>query len=261
VKLYIKEDIKNIRETKPVVHHITNFVVMNDCANITLALGALPVMAHALEEVEEMTSISQALNLNIGTLTDEWIKAMIKAGKKANELNISVVFDPVGAGATRFRTQCAVDILNEVNISIIKGNGAEIASLYGVKSEVKGVEAGKIEADMNDVVKNFAKKTQSVVVATGKDDYISDGKRTCMLEGKGSKMLSTITGSGCMLGSVISAFSCVQRDHFLASIEGLLFFEKASEYASKKSRLPASFKVALLDEIYRMNGTETEEWT
>jgi hydroxyethylthiazole kinase len=136
-----KELLKILREKKPLVHHITNVVTVNDCANITLAIGALPVMAHALEEVEEMVSAADALVLNIGTLTNEQVEAMIKAGKAANRFKVPVILDPVGAGATKLRTQSSKKILEEVKISVIKGNSAEISILAGKGGKIRGVES------------------------------------------------------------------------------------------------------------------------
>jgi len=134
-------DLALIRERKPLVHQITNFVVMNETANVTLAIGALPVMAHALQEVEEMASVASALVLNIGTLSDEWVEAMIAAGRAANAAGVPVVLDPVGAGATEYRTDTSRRLLDVVEIAVVRGNAAEIATLAGQDAEIRGVEA------------------------------------------------------------------------------------------------------------------------
>ncbi len=133
--------LRDLRERKPLVHQITNYVVMNETANATLALGALPVMAHAREEVEEMVTLAGALVLNIGTLSPHWVEAMLLAGKAANELGVPVVLDPVGAGATRFRTETARRLLDEVKVAVLRGNQGEVATLVGVEAEVRGVES------------------------------------------------------------------------------------------------------------------------
>ena len=160
---------KKIKEEKPLVHHITTFVVINDNANTMLAIGALPVMSYAREEVEEMVALSQALVLNIGTLTPETVESAILAGRKANELGIPVVLDPVGAGATQFRTESALKILQEVKISILRGNTGEIGNLLGIKAEVRGVEGGVVDADTSDLAQRASQKFQTVVAITGKN--------------------------------------------------------------------------------------------
>ena len=134
-------DLAAIRERKPLVHQITNYVVMNETANATLSLGALPVMAHAVEEVEEMASVAGALVLNIGTLSEHWIEAMLLAARAANAADVPVVLDPVGAGATRLRTETAERILDEAEIAVVRGNAAEVATLAGREAEIRGVEA------------------------------------------------------------------------------------------------------------------------
>src|SRR5919205_871018 len=133
--------LRAMRERKPLVHQITNYVVMNETANVTLALGALPVMAHAREEVEEMTALAGALVLNIGTLSPHWVDAMVAAGRAANERGIPVVLDPVGVGATTYRTDTARRILDEVEVTVLRGNAGEVATLVGADAEVRGVES------------------------------------------------------------------------------------------------------------------------
>src|SRR6201995_205972 len=139
--------LRALREQKPLIHQITNYVVMNETANATLALGALPVMAHAREEVEEMVGIAGALVLNIGTLSPPWVDAMLAAGRAANTRGIPVVLDPVGAGATRYRTETAKRILDEVDVTVVRGNAGEVATLVGVQAEVRGVESIDAAAD------------------------------------------------------------------------------------------------------------------
>src|SRR5207248_1656766 len=135
------ESLRRLRERRPLVHQITNYVVMNETANATLALGALPVMAHAREEVEEMTGLAGALVLNIGTLSPSWVEAMLAAGLAANARAVPVVLDPVGVGATAYRTATARRILDEVDVAVLRGNAGEIATLAGVSAEVRGVES------------------------------------------------------------------------------------------------------------------------
>ncbi|AGL02595.1 hydroxyethylthiazole kinase [Desulfoscipio gibsoniae] len=183
-----------IRETKPLIHNITNMVVMNDTANILLHIGASPVMAHAQEEVEEMVALSGALVLNIGTLTPELVKSMIYAGKKANQLGIPVVLDPVGAGATSLRTQSSLRILNDINVTILRGNAAEIAILGGLDATVKGVDAAGVSAGSAEVAQLVAEKFGLIVAITGKIDAVSDGKRSILIE-NGHQMMGGLTGT------------------------------------------------------------------
>ena len=168
--------LNKIKEQKPLVHHITNWVTIYDCANIVRAIGALPVMAHAKEEAGDMARIANALVLNIGTLTNELIEAMKIAGKAANEKGIPVVLDAVGVGATKLRDDKAAELLNEIKIDIIKGNASEIAKLSGMEVQTKGVESTKVEANLIEVAKKLANEKKAVVVITGAEDIITNGK-------------------------------------------------------------------------------------
>ena len=244
-------DLKRIREKRPLIHHITNYVVMNDSANITIALGASPIMAHALEELEDLVSMAGALYINIGTLDERWIESMVKAGRIAEKYNIPVLLDPVGAGASRLRTEVTQRLLESFPVKILKGNSGEILSLKGIKGATKGVESavsGELEAAIS-----VAEKYGLTVVMTGKIDYVSDVKRNAEVE-NGTPMLSKITGSGCMLGSVISSFMAINDDPFISSIEGLLTYEISAEIAEKESDGPGTFKIKLFDEIYNFKA-------
>ena len=169
------DSLRRLREAKPLVHQITNYVVMNETANATLALGALPVMAHAREEVEEMAAIAGALVLNIGTLSPHWVDAMIAAGKVANEREIPVVLDPVGVGATRYRTETAGRILDEVRVTVLRGNAGEVATLVGVEAEVRGVESIDAGGDAAELAARAAQSLGLVASVTGPVDHVSDG--------------------------------------------------------------------------------------
>ncbi|MBD6955203.1 MAG: hydroxyethylthiazole kinase [Thermoplasmata archaeon] len=245
------EDLERIRIKKPLIHHITNYVVMNDSANITIAVGASPIMAHALEELEEIISVASALYINIGTLDTRWIDSMVSAVKYAERYNVPILLDPVGAGASRLRTEVTERLLYSSKIKILKGNGGEISSLAGRKGTTKGVESAvSPEAEIATTV---AEKYGVNVVMTGKVDYVSDGRRNAAVE-NGTPMLGKITGSGCMLGSVISSFMAIKEDPFEASIEGLLTYEIAAEIAEKKAEGPGTFKSKLMDEIYNFKS-------
>jgi len=256
----VAADLEKIRTTKPLVHHITNFVVMNDTANVTLHVGALPVMAHAPEEVEEMVSLAGALVLNPGTLTREWVESMVIAGRRANEKGIPVVLDPVGAGATRLRTESCQWILTEVKVDIVRGNAAEVATLAGFKGKVVGVESLGVEGDLSQIARTMAVRNSQVVAITGKTDVISDGMRIAEVE-NGHPMLSTITGTGCMATTMVAAFAAVQPDFLLAATGGLVCFGLAGEIAAGQCSGPGSFKVALMDAIANMTAGDLSTGT
>ena len=169
------DSLRRLRETKPLIHQITNYVVMNETANATLALGALPVMAHAREEVEEMAAIAGALVLNIGTLSPHWVDAMLLAGRVANERGIPVVLDPVGAGATTYRTETAKRILDEIDVTVLRGNAGEVATLVGVDAEVRGVESIATGSDPADLAREAGRRLGLVASVTGAVDHVSDG--------------------------------------------------------------------------------------
>ena len=253
----MKNPLKKIRETKPLVHHITNWVTIYDCANITRVFGALPVMAHAPEECADMTGISSALVLNIGTLTTDLIEAMLLSAAAANEKGIPVVLDAVGVGATKFRDDMAAKLLDSIHIDIIKGNYSEIAKLAGEAAETKGVEATSINANPEKVAKEFAKTRFSVVVMTGKEDIISDGKKIFIVK-NGHERMGSIVGTGCMAASVIGSFASVNPDYCEAAKDALVYFGVAGELAAEKSRGPGSFKVNLYDEVFDLTDEKAE---
>src|SRR3989440_12096295 len=217
-----------IRVQRPLVHHITNMVVMNDTANITLGIGASPVMAHALEEVEEMVRLAGALVLNIGTLTPEQIEAMLRAGKRANELGIPIVLDPVGAGATHLRTQSALRLLRELNISVVRGNASEVGTLVGVAAETRGVDSFSLSEDREVVASRAAHEFGCTVAITGARDVILEGERLARVD-NGHPLLANITGSGCMATTLVAAFLAVEPDAWLATTAGLVALGLAGE--------------------------------
>ncbi len=248
----VGEILERVRKEKPLVHHITNWVTIYDCANIVRAIGALPVMAHAPEEVEQMTGIANALVLNIGTLTVGLIDAMILAGRKANQKGIPIVLDAVGVGATDLRTNKALEILDEIHIDIIKGNSSEIAKLAGENVVTKGVEATKVEKNLVLLAKDLAKKRKAAVVITGKEDIISNGRESYICK-NGHDMMGKIVGTGCMAASVIGAFAGVEKDYCKAAAAALVCFGVAGELAAKEAKGPGSYKEDFYDEIYNLD--------
>jgi len=249
---------KKMREKHPLIHHITNFVVMHSTANGTIAIGASPVMAHSQDEVEEMTSFASALVLNIGTLTKEWIDAMILAGRKANERGIPVVLDPVGAGATSLRTDEAKRILDAVKVSVIRGNPAEVATLAGEKAAIQGVDSLQEADEVKHLAPKLARKLSSVVAITGKTDFITDGEVLIACD-NGDPMLRLVTGTGCLATTAIACFSTISPDPVIASAAGLSYFGLAGEKAAKRAKSPGSFEVALLDSLYDLTDEEIKE--
>jgi hydroxyethylthiazole kinase len=249
--------LDKIRGTKPLVHHITNWVTIYDCANITRAIGALPVMAHAPEEVEQMTGIAGALVLNIGTLTVDLIDTMIKAAKKANEKGIPVVLDAVGVGATDLRTNKALEILDNVKVDIIKGNSSEIAKLAGAKAETKGVEAADVEGDLIELAKKLANERKATVAITGKEDIVTDGSKVYICK-NGHDMMGSIVGTGCMVASVIGSFAAVEKDYAKAAAAALTSFGIAGELAAREARGPGSYKEMFYDEVFELDADVVE---
>lgn len=265
IKLEVVSLLKKLKEKKPLVHNITNYVTVNDCANILLAIGASPIMADDLREAADITSISSALVINIGTLNERTIDSMISSGKKANELNIPVVFDPVGTGASSFRNKTTKRILDEVKISVLRGNMSEIKFIAGLDSETKGVDAS--ESDMQGgneegirAAEALARKYECVVAITGVTDIVSDGEKTAVLE-NGTKMLSKVTGTGCMTTALVGAFlgACESsEEYFIAAVSGILSMSICGEIAEEKAGSIGigSFHVAIMDAISNLNDEE-----
>ena len=251
-------DLRAIRKRKPLVHQITNYVVMNETANATLALGALPVMAHALQEVEEMASAASALVLNIGTLSDDWVEAMLLAGRAANRAGAPLVLDPVGAGATRYRTETSRRLLRDLDVAVVRGNSAEIATLAGRASEIRGVEAVGA-AGGPELARDAARALGCVAAVTGPVDHVSDGEQTISVS-NGHELLGTVTGTGCMSTAITGCFLAVRPDDPLeAAAEALVAFGVAGEEAAKKAKGPGSFHVALYDALYGLDPDKLDK--
>jgi hydroxyethylthiazole kinase len=252
------ESLRRLREERPLVHQITNYVVMNETANATLALGALPVMAHAPEEVEEMVGLAGALVLNIGTLSTDWVDAMLAAGRAANARGVPVVLDPVGAGATSYRTDSAKRILDEVDVAVLRGNAGEVATLAGVKAEVRGVESIGSGAPAAEVARAAATGLGVVASVTGPIDYVSDGERVVAVE-NGHPLLASITGTGCMSSAVTGGFLAVNRERPLeGAAEALAAFGVAGENAAPGAKGPGSFHVNLYDALAALDPATLE---
>jgi hydroxyethylthiazole kinase len=245
--------VNEVREKNPLVHNITNVVVTNFTANGLLAIGASPVMAYAKEEVADMAKIAGALVLNIGTLSRDEVESMIVAGKAANEQGVPVVFDPVGAGATAFRTEISREILQTVSVSIIRGNAAEVANVAGEKWEIKGVDGGTGNGSTIELAEKAAEQFGCTVVITGEMDVITNGKTTHTVA-NGHPLLTKVTGTGCLLSSVIGAFAAIEKDMVKAATTAVTAYgiaaEKAAETTADKG--PGSFQIELLDQLFKI---------
>jgi hydroxyethylthiazole kinase len=252
--------LERVRERNPLVHNITNVVVTNFTANGLLAIGASPVMAYAMEEVAEMVSHASSLVVNIGTLNAQTVEAIILAGKAANKLEVPVIFDPVGAGATSYRTETAQRIMIEVKVSIIRGNAAEIANVIGESWEIKGVDAGTTKGNIIDLAITAAKKLKTLVVITGKEDVVTDGTSTYLV-GNGHPLLTKVTGTGCLLTSVIGAYSGVEKDLMLASVAALTFYGIAAEKAASQTAEygPGSFQIEFLNQLSKVSSNDVSQ--
>jgi hydroxyethylthiazole kinase len=238
-----------IRELKPLVHQITNYVVMNETANATLALGALPVMAHAREEVEEMVGLAGALVLNIGTLSPHWVEAMLLAGRGANARGTPVVLDPVGAGATRYRTETAKRLLDELDVTVLRGNAGEVATLVGVEAEVRGVESIGAGGDPAELAREAGRALGVVASVTGPVDHVSDGDSVLKVA-NGHELLGRVSGTGCMSTALTGCFLAAKPEQPLeAAAEALVAFGVAGEDAAREARGPGTFHAGLYDAL------------
>ncbi|MBT9157449.1 MAG: Hydroxyethylthiazole kinase [Firmicutes bacterium] len=226
--------LSQVRALRPLVHQITNYVSVNDCANIVLAYGGAPVMADDAEEVVEMVAIASVLVLNIGTLNSRTIQAMLLAGQEANVRGIPVVLDPVGVGATRLRTDTAQRIMAEVKLAVIRGNASEIAVLAGEIATTRGVDAGSTVGNTMLLGQELATRLGAVVAITGAQDIITDGCRIILCD-NGHPLLTRVTGTGCMVSALVGAGVGVTADYLLAAAAGVVSMGLAGEYAAEAS--------------------------
>ena len=248
-----RRSLERVASEHPLIHHITNVVVTNDVANLTLGFGALPVMAYALEEVAEMAAMAQALALNIGTLSATEIEAMILAGRAAADRGIPIVLDPVGAGATRFRTDSALRLLAELPVTVLRGNRGEIGALVG-SGQVRGVEAVGSE-DPRAVAEAAAKRFNVVTAVTGPVDIVVGANQVLEVR-NGHPLLGRITGSGCMATAAIGILLAAGDDVALQTALGLGTYELAAERAAAGDPGPGTFRARLLDEVAALGTKE-----
>lgn len=259
IKQKIKELFPLVKDQNPLVHHITNTVTINDCANVTLAIGGSPVMATSIEEVADMARLADALVINFGTIDDYMYEAMIKAGQAANKNGIPVIFDPVGVGATPFRTGRAKDFIEKVKVSIVRGNASEVHALIGGEVKTRGVDSGDVNLSSKELAILSAQRLNVIAVISGKRDYVSDGTEIIGID-NGDIWLTKITGTGCTTASLIACFAGVTTDFLLAAVAGMSSMSLAGEMAKKRLAVEdglGTYRVKLMDELSLMNG---ERW-
>lgn len=252
------ELLAEVRRAAPIVHHLTNWVTIYDCASIVKAFGASPVMAHASEEVEDMAGIASALVLNIGTLTVPMVESMKKAARRANERGIPVVLDACGVGATRLRDEKCLELLDACRIDVLKGNASEIARVAGEAVTTRGVDAGEVRRDPLEVAQALARRRGGTVAVTGAVDVVTDGATTLLVR-NGHPMMARVVGTGCMAASVIGTFAAACREPVRAAAAGLACYGIAAEVAARASSGPGSFRAALLDAAAGLEPATVDE--
>ncbi|MEI7026279.1 hydroxyethylthiazole kinase [Paenibacillus sp. y28] len=250
--------LAKVREASPLVHNITNEVVTNYTANGLLALGASPVMAYAKQEVADMARIAGALVLNIGTLTEVKVEAMLLAGRSANQHGVPIVLDPVGAGATAYRTETVRALLQELRVSVLRGNAAEIANVIGEAWAIKGVDAGEGSGDVVALAQSAAAKLDCLVVISGQTDVVAN-KTLTFTAANGHPIQTRITGAGCLLSSVIGAFHAVEPNGVLAALSAVTCYGIAAELAQAQAPLPGSFQLEFLNQLHTVSAAEVQE--
>lgn len=251
-------DVEAVRHRSPLVHSITNYVVMNNTANALLAIGASPVMAHWVAEMEEMTAIAGALVINIGTLDDQWIEGMIAAGVAASKRGTPIVLDPVGAGATSQRTATALRIIDECKPTIIRGNGSEIMALVDASVKSKGVDSSAASSDALGAAKELALSSGAVVVISGPTDYITDGQRVETIS-NGNPIMTSVTGMGCTATAMVGAFAAVNPDPMEAAMHAMAVMGIAGQRAAAYSKGSGSMQLNFLDELYNFSAAEAAQ--
>jgi hydroxyethylthiazole kinase len=254
----IWQDLQKIRKESPLIHNITNYVVMNNTANALLAIGAYPVMAHAVEEVEEMTRLANALVINIGTLSAEWIKSMIKAGKEALRRKIPVVLDPVGSGATTYRTNSVQKLIHEIRPTIIRGNASEIRSLILSGPSTKGVDSQHRPHEILDLCKELSLLTGSVIAVSGQEDIIIHGKFLTKIQ-NGHPLMTKVTGMGCTSSALAGAFASVNKSPFQAAVNAMALMGIAGEMAAERAMGPGTFQQIFIDILYSIKESDIDQ--
>lgn len=255
--------LTTLKEEKPLVHCISNYVTINDCANILLAIGAKPIMADSIDEVGEIECQCSAFVVNIGMISREKIESIIEAGRIANKIGVPIVFDPVGINVSKFRKSAAIKILKKVKVTAIRGNASEIRALCNLKTQSKGVDSFEImnEDESREVILSVADKYKCIVSMTGMIDYITDGKRIVRVS-NGNKMMSYVSGTGCMTTSLIGAFLGISDDYFLSVVAGIMTMgiigEKALDLLNENEG-NGTYKIKIIDSAFNLKAFEIIE--
>ena len=252
--------VQDIRRVSPVIHNITNYVVMNTTANALLAIGASPVMAHAEEEMADMVGIASALVINIGTLSRAWVDAMAKAMEQAAKRGIPIVLDPVGAGATPYRTRTVQELLATARPSIIRGNASEILALCGDRATTKGVDSTEASRDAVGAAKVLHDRLGAVICISGETDYIVGGQGPFRVR-TGHPMMTRVTGLGCTATALCGAFAAVSPDPMLAAAQAMVVMGVAGEIAAEKAEGPGTLQLHFLDALYRLTEDDLAQRT
>ncbi|MFA5180885.1 MAG: hydroxyethylthiazole kinase [Syntrophales bacterium] len=255
---HVWDAVLQIRSHAPLVHNITNYVVMNTTANALLAIGASPVMAHAEQEVEDMVHIASALVINIGTLNEEWTKSMFMAARKAKQKGIPVILDPVGAGATPYRTRTARQLLEAISPSIIRANASETMALVTEGKLTKGVDSTASSDHALDAARILSEQFGSVVCVSGEKDYIIAGKRM-IVAGNGHPMMTRVTGLGCTASALCGAFAAVGSDLADSTAYAMAVMGIAGEIAASRAAGPGSMQMRFLDALYGLSFEDIDQ--
>ncbi len=262
IKQEVNLILSEIRRNRPLIHHLTNAVTINDCANMTLAVGASPIMSTYRGEVADIVRVSRAVVLNIGTINDEAEEAMHIAGAEANKCGVPIVLDPVGAGTTRHRCNVAKKLIENVHPTVIRGNVSEMRALLGEESHAHGVDASGADDDGLSVATRVAQTFGCIAALTGARDIITDGKRYYRIQ-NGHTMLTRVTGTGCMTNSLIASALAVTDDALSAAVTGILVMGLAGEMAHKSlfgSAAVGAFRVKLFDAVFTLSSIEIEQY-
>ncbi|WP_200974308.1 hydroxyethylthiazole kinase [Echinicola sp. 20G] len=257
MKESIIKNLKLVREKSPLVHSITNYVVMNNTANALLALGASPVMAHAKLEVADMVNIAGALAVNIGTLDEFWVDSMLLAVKEANERDTPWILDPVGAGATAYRNETLTRLLS-FKPNVIRGNASEIMSLAKANVQTKGVDSTHSSDDALSYGMQLAKESGAIVCISGATDFVTDGNKVVEIA-NGHELMGKVTGMGCTATALIAAFMAVEKDYFQATVSGMTLMGLSGEIAAKNSTGPGTLQLNFYDSLYQLEDRHVNQ--
>ena len=250
--LLLNQDLTEICQVKPLILNITNYVVMNFTANALLALGASPIMAHAEQELPDLIKQCQAINLNIGTLDDNWLASINTAVKFANNYHVPVIFDPVGVGASEYRTENALKLLDSYRINIVRGNASEICALAGItRHQIKGVDSTIDTGQAITAAQTLSQRYDNCIVISGQTDFCANAQQVLAVNG-GSSMMPRVTGMGCASTSLIAAFASIQQDSLLAAKHAMTCMKKAGEMAAQQTNGPGSFAIAFIDALFNL---------